>query len=138
MRHELGAREYKLVLLRIAPGVEFQYEYNIPAYHPAGTYWYPPHLHGSTALQVSSLLGTEVDPSPLSQPNLSLAAQLSPDLPADGSYPDSRPGAVCIRSNCAREYIQLDLQGLSAEHSGMTLPLVPTIRVLAAPQEVSL
>ncbi|WP_373413914.1 multicopper oxidase family protein [Ensifer aridi] len=42
------------VLLRINPGVKFQYEYNIPADHPAGTYWYHPHLHGSTALQVSS------------------------------------------------------------------------------------
>ncbi|MGO7981815.1 multicopper oxidase family protein [Rhizobium johnstonii] len=42
------------VLLRINPNVNFQYEYNIPADHPAGTYWYHPHLHGSTALQVSS------------------------------------------------------------------------------------
>ena len=42
------------VLISIRPGVSFQYEYNIPADHPAGTFWYHPHLHGSTALQVSS------------------------------------------------------------------------------------
>jgi FtsP/CotA-like multicopper oxidase with cupredoxin domain len=42
------------VLVRIAPGVKFQYEYNVPLDHPSGTYWYHPHLHGSTALQVSS------------------------------------------------------------------------------------
>ncbi|ABR64764.1 multicopper oxidase domain-containing protein [Sinorhizobium medicae] len=42
------------VLVSIRPGVEFQYEYNIPADHPASTFWYHPHLHGSTALQVSS------------------------------------------------------------------------------------
>lgn len=42
------------VLLKIKPGVSFQYEYNIPSTHPAGTYWYHPHLHGSTALQVAS------------------------------------------------------------------------------------
>lgn len=42
------------VLLRINPGVSFQYEYNIPPDHPAGTFWYHSHLHGSTALQVSS------------------------------------------------------------------------------------
>lgn len=42
------------VLLSIKPGVSFQYEYNIPVDHPAGTFWYHPHLHGSTALQVSS------------------------------------------------------------------------------------
>lgn len=42
------------VLLKIDPGQKFQYEYNIPADHPAGTFWYHPHLHGSTALQVGS------------------------------------------------------------------------------------
>ncbi|SEJ31226.1 Multicopper oxidase with three cupredoxin domains (includes cell division protein FtsP and spore coat protein CotA) [Azotobacter beijerinckii] len=42
------------VLLKIAPQTSFQYEYNVPADHPAGTFWYHPHLHGSTALQVSS------------------------------------------------------------------------------------
>lgn len=42
------------VLISINPGVTFQYEYNIPSDHPAGTFWYHTHRHGSTALQVSS------------------------------------------------------------------------------------
>ena len=42
------------VLLSINPGVAFEYEYNIPSDHPAGTFWYHTHRHGSTALQVSS------------------------------------------------------------------------------------
>jgi len=42
------------VLVSINPGVVFEYEYNVPADHPAGTFWYHTHLHGSTALQVSS------------------------------------------------------------------------------------
>ncbi|MBL8300066.1 MAG: multicopper oxidase domain-containing protein [Rhodanobacteraceae bacterium] len=42
------------VLITIRPKVSFEYEYNIPPTHPAGTFWYHPHLHGSTALQVSS------------------------------------------------------------------------------------
>jgi len=42
------------VMLTLRPGVSFEYEYNLPADHPAGTFWYHPHLHGSTALQVSS------------------------------------------------------------------------------------
>ena len=42
------------VLIKINPGVAFQYEYNIPPDHPSGTFWYHPHLHGSTALQVGS------------------------------------------------------------------------------------
>jgi FtsP/CotA-like multicopper oxidase with cupredoxin domain len=42
------------VLLNIAPQTEFPYEYNIPADHPAGTFWYHAHRHGSTAVQVAS------------------------------------------------------------------------------------
>jgi L-ascorbate oxidase len=42
------------VLLSINPGVSFQYEYNVPPDHPAGTFWYHTHRHGSTALQVAS------------------------------------------------------------------------------------
>ncbi|HYW17496.1 MAG TPA: multicopper oxidase family protein [Allosphingosinicella sp.] len=42
------------VLLSINPGVSFEYEYAIPNEHPAGTFWYHTHRHGSTALQVSS------------------------------------------------------------------------------------
>lgn len=42
------------VFLTLRPGVSFEYEYNIPADHPAGKFWYHPHLHGSTALQVAS------------------------------------------------------------------------------------
>jgi L-ascorbate oxidase len=42
------------VLISVNPGTSFQYEYNIPPDHPAGTFWYHTHRHGSTALQVSS------------------------------------------------------------------------------------
>jgi FtsP/CotA-like multicopper oxidase with cupredoxin domain len=42
------------VLISVNPGVNFQYEYNLPPDHPAGTFWYHSHRHGSTALQVSS------------------------------------------------------------------------------------
>lgn len=42
------------VLVSINPGVNFQYEYNIPPDHPTGTFWYHPHRHGSTAIQVAS------------------------------------------------------------------------------------
>lgn len=42
------------VLISVNPGVSFEYEYNLPSDHPSGTFWYHTHLHGSTALQVSS------------------------------------------------------------------------------------
>jgi FtsP/CotA-like multicopper oxidase with cupredoxin domain len=42
------------VLIAIAPGEQFRYEYDIPADHPAGTFWYHPHRHGSGFVQVGS------------------------------------------------------------------------------------
>lgn len=50
------------VLLEIAPGESYDFVFKIPkdlpmpdgtvANHPAGTYWYHPHVHRSTAMQV--------------------------------------------------------------------------------------
>jgi FtsP/CotA-like multicopper oxidase with cupredoxin domain len=42
------------VLISIAPGSSFQYHYEVPADHPAGTFWYHPHSHGSGFVQVGS------------------------------------------------------------------------------------
>ncbi len=42
------------VLLEINGGQRFEYEIKIPEDHPAGTFWYHAHKHGSVALQVSS------------------------------------------------------------------------------------
>lgn len=42
------------VLVSIAPGTKFQYRYDIPTDHPAGTFWYHPHHHGAGFVQVGS------------------------------------------------------------------------------------
>ena len=42
------------VLIDIGPGQTQQFRFRIPKDHPAGTFWYHPHRHGSTAAQVSS------------------------------------------------------------------------------------
>jgi FtsP/CotA-like multicopper oxidase with cupredoxin domain len=42
------------VLISIKPGEHFRYEYDIPADHPAGTFWYHPHRHGNGFVQVGS------------------------------------------------------------------------------------
>lgn len=42
------------VLLDIKPQTNLDYEFYLPKDHPAGTFWYHSHRHGSTALQVSS------------------------------------------------------------------------------------
>lgn len=42
------------VLLKVEPGSDFDFEIKVPDDHPPGTFWYHAHVHGSTALQVSS------------------------------------------------------------------------------------
>lgn len=42
------------IFLNIKPGGQQKYRIHVPHDHPAGTFWYHSHLHGSTALQVSS------------------------------------------------------------------------------------
>jgi FtsP/CotA-like multicopper oxidase with cupredoxin domain len=42
------------VLVSIRPGERFRYEYAIPEDHPAGTFWYHPHRHGTGFVQVTS------------------------------------------------------------------------------------
>ena len=40
--------------LGVMPGQTRQHEYRIGLDHPPGAYWYHPHLHGATAMQVGS------------------------------------------------------------------------------------
>ena len=44
------------VFLEVQPGGNFSYSYQIHAEQPPGTYWYHPHVHGSTFFQVSSFI----------------------------------------------------------------------------------
>ncbi len=77
------------VLISIKPGVDFEYEYNIPIDHPAGTFWYHPHQHGATAMQVASgmagALVVEGDRYPTATANGDLDVILKQFQPDDGS-----------------------------------------------------
>ncbi|WP_206951268.1 multicopper oxidase family protein [Trinickia acidisoli] len=42
------------VFMSIPPGTSANYVYQIPANHPAGTFWYHSHHHGSAAIDVTS------------------------------------------------------------------------------------
>jgi FtsP/CotA-like multicopper oxidase with cupredoxin domain len=42
------------VFLEIPPGESFQYELTVPANHPAGTFFYHPHVHGFTGKQLAA------------------------------------------------------------------------------------
>jgi FtsP/CotA-like multicopper oxidase with cupredoxin domain len=45
------------VLRRMSPRGEYEVRVDIPEDHPPGTFWYHPHVHGSTAMQVSAGMG---------------------------------------------------------------------------------
>ena len=45
------------VFVNLDPGCSFQNRIGIPDNHAPGTFWYHAHLHGSTAIQVSSGMG---------------------------------------------------------------------------------
>ncbi len=40
------------VFLEVTPGESFTYRFTLPANHPSGTFWYHPHLHGTSARQL--------------------------------------------------------------------------------------
>ena len=42
------------VLISIAPGEDHHYVFDVPKDHPAGTFWYHPHQHGTGLVQVGS------------------------------------------------------------------------------------
>lgn len=42
------------IFVDIQPGQEWPYEYDIPLDHPPGTFWYHPHKHGSSSMQLFS------------------------------------------------------------------------------------
>lgn len=41
------------VFLEIQPGETFDFEFNVPENHTPGMYWYHPHVHGTTGVQVN-------------------------------------------------------------------------------------
>jgi len=54
--------------IAIQPNECYCYKFNIPSHHPPGMYWYHPHLHGSTAIQMwSGMIGLLYVDGPLDQ-----------------------------------------------------------------------
>lgn len=45
------------IFLRVEPGETFTYDFTLPSTHPAGTFYYHPHLHGFVGEQVFGGLG---------------------------------------------------------------------------------
>ena len=49
----LGTSNPSSMMIGIEPGKTFEYAFPIPADHPSGLFWYHPHHHGSTDVQIS-------------------------------------------------------------------------------------
>uniref|UniRef100_F6YQV7 ferroxidase n=3 Tax=Ciona intestinalis TaxID=7719 RepID=F6YQV7_CIOIN len=80
------------VFVHIHPGESYTYSYQIDSENPSGTYWYHPHLHGATLLQVHS----------------GMAGMIIVEDDADATTP-SHLRAVSCPENCAHD-IQLMFQ----------------------------
>jgi FtsP/CotA-like multicopper oxidase with cupredoxin domain len=48
----VGTQDPDAPHVKVNPGECYCYKFNIPEHHPSGMYWYHPHLHGSTAVQM--------------------------------------------------------------------------------------
>lgn len=48
----VGTHNPKAPHIAVKPGECYCYRFQIPEHHPDGLYWYHPHLHGSTAVQL--------------------------------------------------------------------------------------
>lgn len=49
----VGTSDPNTMMIAIEPGHSFTYDFDVPADQPPGLYWYHPHHHGSTDVQVS-------------------------------------------------------------------------------------
>jgi FtsP/CotA-like multicopper oxidase with cupredoxin domain len=73
------------VFRHVAAGETARYEYEIPADHPAGTFWYHPHLHGAVADQVfGGLYGAIVVAGPDEPPTERDRVLVVSDITLDG------------------------------------------------------
>ncbi|HVA34349.1 MAG TPA: multicopper oxidase domain-containing protein, partial [Candidatus Baltobacteraceae bacterium] len=48
----VGTSDPHAMMIAIRPGSSFRYDFPIPPDHPSGLYWYHPHHHGATDVQV--------------------------------------------------------------------------------------
>ncbi|TWB87882.1 FtsP/CotA-like multicopper oxidase with cupredoxin domain [Synechococcus sp. Ace-Pa] len=99
------------VFLSVAPGASQTYDFSLPADHPAGTFYYHPHRHGSVADQVFGGLGGvlivrgALDRIPEVQAAEEQVVFLK-DLPGDGDF-----GSIGMGMMLGREGAVLTVNG---------------------------
>lgn len=123
------------VLLAMKPGDHIDFTFDIPPEHPAGTFWYHPHNHGSTALQVGSGMSGALiirgDRAPTAAKTGDIDTLLAPVKPkerilvlqqiqyacwADGKIKTNADGTWKCDANDVGEIRNYDQLGFDVEH----------------------
>ncbi|TQO18888.1 FtsP/CotA-like multicopper oxidase with cupredoxin domain [Rhodoglobus vestalii] len=82
------------MFITVAAGDSFDYQYELPANHPPGVYWYHPHLHGFVADQVfGGLYGAIIveDPEPIPADRERVLVISDITLDSAGNIPSATP-----------------------------------------------
>jgi len=82
------------VLISVEPGESFTYQYQLPADHPPGVYWYHPHHHGTVADQLfaglyGAIIVQDPEPLPVARERVLVISDIS--LSGDGSVAQMPP-----------------------------------------------
>ncbi|GAC1392808.1 MAG: hypothetical protein NVSMB31_11360 [Vulcanimicrobiaceae bacterium] len=74
----IGTSNPGAMMIAIEPGQQYTYNFPIPADHPSGLFWYHPHHHGSTDVQVAGgMAGLIVVRGPIDQvPEIAAAREI--------------------------------------------------------------
>ncbi|MFP5250802.1 MAG: multicopper oxidase family protein [Actinomycetes bacterium] len=79
----------------IGDGESFDYEFDVPADHPPGVYWYHPHLHGSVADQIfAGLYGAIIIDDPKAAEGVRERVMIVSDLSIDAAGRIRSAGAM--------------------------------------------
>lgn len=84
-----GTNDPTAPMLGIDPGDSYDYPFTIPTDQPCGMYFYHPHYHGSTLLQVvNGMVGVIIVPGPIDQvPEIAAARDLHVAITDLGLFP---------------------------------------------------
>ncbi|WP_369828349.1 multicopper oxidase family protein [Cryobacterium sp. M25] len=90
------------MFVTVAAGDSFDYQYDLPANHPPGVYWYHPHHHGFVADQVfgglyGAIIVEDPDPIPASRERVLVVSDIT--LDSTGTI----PAATAMEKMAGRE-----------------------------------
>lgn len=90
----LGTSDPKSAMIAIEPGDDYHYVLPIPSDHAPGLYWYHPHHHGSTAVQVQNgMAGGLIVKGAIDEvPEIKAARELRVVVQDVGLFPPATPG----------------------------------------------